>query len=247
MLLPQIVAISLNYLIFAFMFRKTLPETYESDLLQPSSAIKNDRFFKLSLFVLVLVLVGYFVGSLCHIQPYAVALAGCSILLIGGFGLKQIAWSELRREVSWELFPFVIGLFVVVKAVENIGIASFAVSLLKQLADHDFLQTLAIAFISGIGSNIVNNIPMALVAISIVKELHQTASQQCMFASLLGCNLGPNLTIFGSLATMLVITAARKRGENIGAWDFFKAGAVVTPLLLVACSVALWVSKKLFG
>ena len=48
---------------------------------------------------------------------------------------------------------------------------------------------------------------MALVAISIAKELPQTASQQCMFASLLGCNLGPNLTIFGSLATMLVMTA----------------------------------------
>ena len=41
--------------------------------------------------------------------------------------MKQIAWSELRREVSWELFPFVIGLFVVVQAVENIGIASFAI------------------------------------------------------------------------------------------------------------------------
>ncbi len=114
----------------------------ESDLLQPSSAIKNDRFFKLSLFVLVLVLVGYFVGCCAISSHTAVALAGRSILLIGGFGLKQIAWSELRREVSWELFPFVIGLFVVVKAVENIGIASFAVSLLKQLADHDFFKLL---------------------------------------------------------------------------------------------------------
>jgi len=105
-------------------------------------------------------------------------------------------------------------------------------------------QDLGAAFGAGIGSNIVNNIPMALLSIS---ALRHGASPAAQYGALLGCNLGPNLTVAGSLATMLVITSARRHGEDVGARDFFGTGLRVTPLILLAAGLALWVSLKMLS
>ncbi len=246
MFLPQLVAIGLNYWLFAKMFRSSLPESYEQNLPEPSSVIRNKAFFRAALVALCFVLVGYFVGALCGIPPFAIALCGCAILLVVGFFLKQLELSKLIKEISWELFPFVLGLFVVIKGVENLGLVNLFSSALSKVGHQSFLQIVAIAFATGLGSNVVNNVPMALLSISVLEKAH-LHGVSAELAAILGCNLGPNLTVAGSLATMLVITAARKRGENISAWEFFKVGVLVTPLLLVACSGALWLSILLFG
>ena len=84
---------------------------------------------------------------------------------------------------------------------------------------------------------------MALLAIS---ALHHGSAPAASYGALLGCDLGPNLTVAGSLATMLVITSARRQGEDVGARDFFGTGLRVTPLILLAASLALWVTLRLF-
>jgi len=61
-----------------------------------------------------------------------------------------------------------------------------------------------------------------------------------IYAAPLGTNIGPNLTLSGSLATLLVREAARKKGETLGAKDFLKVGLCVTPLTLLAAVLALW-------
>ena len=185
-------------------------------------------YFRGAVAVLGLVLVGYFVGCLLDIPPYVIALAGCAVLLAWGIGRRQVGL-RIVREISWPIFPFVIGLFVVVRGVENLGLASLAARGLAAVGRSPLLQDPAAAFGAGVGSNIVNNIPMALLAIS---SLRHGASAVGQYGALLGCDLGPNLTVAGSLATMLVITSARTQGEDVGARDFFGAGLRVTPLLL---------------
>jgi arsenical pump membrane protein len=162
------------------------------------------------------------------IQPYVISLAGCAALLLWGIWRKQVGLS-IVREISWPIFPFVIGLFIVVRAVENLGLAGLAVRGLAATGHSMLLQDFAAAFGAGIGSNMVNNIPMALLSIS---ALQGGGSSAVQYGALLGCNLGPNLTVAGSLATMLVIASARRNGENVGARDFFGAGLRVTPLWL---------------
>ncbi len=88
----------------------------------------------------------------------------------------------------------------------------------------------------------MNNIPMALLSIS---GLH-SSSDLARYASLIGCNLGPNLTVTGSLATMLVIATARKQGEDVGAKDFLRVGLITTPLLLAAAALGLLATAWLF-
>ena len=167
-------------------------------------------------------------------------------MLTAGIILKQLDWAKLFKRISWELFPFIAGLFVVVAAVENLGLDHFAQQALAQSQSGSLLNTLTIGFGCGIGSNIINNIPMAMLAISILHKA-QDAGQSGLYAALLGCNLGPNITIAGSLATMLVIAEARKGGQQIDGWQFFKTGAVATPLILLAACVSLWLWTQLLA
>ncbi len=249
MALPQLIAVAVNYAALYFLFRRELPKTFPTDTLpEPKSVLPDVPYFRGATLVLLAVLVGYFVGSLFHIPPFVIALAGSALLLAWGLMRKRVG-GDIVKEISWPLFPFVIGLLIVVRGVENLGLARFAAHGLSY--GHGMLGTTLIsAFGAGLGSNVINNIPMALLSVSVVQQAHQTLPQMpvqpAMYGALLGCNIGPNLTLAGSLATMLVITTARKKGETIGAWDFFKAGAIVTPLTLFAAALVLVLTFALF-
>lgn len=238
MLLPQIVSIAANYWLLKVIFRNDIPARYESeDIPPPHSVIQDKPFFLGACASLVLVLIGYFIASLAGIPAYAIALAGSLMLLVWGLVRKQLDWS-LHKEIAWSLFPFVIGLFVVVRAVQNLGIASFAETAMNLCHGNQLYEILLTSAGAGFGSNIINNIPMALLSITILKAAH--ASTPAQYGALLGCNLGPNLTVAGSLATMLVIMSARKRGVSVAPLLFFKIGLVLTPVLLIVASLALW-------
>jgi arsenical pump membrane protein len=236
MLLPQIVALALNYWLFKAIFKDSIPKSFDKTLLPPAlSAVPDRPFFIGALLVVLLVIVGYFTASLYHIHPVIVAAIGAAALLAWGACRRQLD-HRIWKDISWSLFPFVIGLFVVIRGVENIGLATVAANMLTLADGNTLIRVPAIAFATALGSNLINNIPMALLAVSALKHAHSGLLDQ--YAALLGCNLGPNLTIAGSLATMLVISSARKRGEDISAMSFLKIGLVTTPVLVLGASIA---------
>jgi len=240
MALPQIGAVLVNFLVFRRLFRADLPDKFDpSQLPEPSSVLPDLSYFRGAVLVLACVLIGYFVGSLRGIQPSVIALAGCGALLTWGLIRRQVTFAVFR-EISWPLFPFVVGLFVVIQGVENLGLAAYATRGLEAVGPHPFLVILTTAFGAGLGANIVNNIPMGLLCISVLHLGH--AAPPALYGALLGCNIGPNLTPAGSLATMLVITTARKKGEDISAGQFVRAGLRATPLVLLASCALLWLA-----
>ena len=60
-------------------------------------------------------------------------------------------------------------------------------------------------------------------------------------AVLIGIDLGPNLSITGSLATILWLVALRREGLEVSAWKFLKLGALVMTLALIATLASLWI------
>jgi len=238
MLLPQIVAIAVNYVVLAFLFRKDLPDGFDASTLPaPSTVIKDRVFFTVAVISLIAILIGYFVASPLRIPPYTVALAGCVPLLIVGLGRRQVRKRTVVRDIGWPLFPFVAGLFVVVRGVENLGLASMASTAVSHAGTSTLAQVLATSFGAGIGSNVVNNIPMALLSLNVLGHTGYRTPQ--VYGALLGCNVGPNLTIMGSLATMLVLTSARRRGEDLKGIEFTRVGVIATPLILAATGLVL--------
>jgi arsenical pump membrane protein len=98
------------------------------------------------------------------------------------------------------------------------------------------LGTLATGFVLGVGNNVVNNLPLGLVAGATLKAAPPPSA--ITNAVLLGIDLGPNLAVTGSLATILWLIALRKERVEVSFWRFFKLGVVVMPAALAASLLA---------
>jgi arsenical pump membrane protein len=149
--------------------------------------------------------------------------------------------TKLAREISWSTLLLVAGLFVMVDAVES----QAALNLTQQWlawASHlgQNLGALVVGFVVGVANNIVNNLPLGLIAGGTIQAAH--AKGLIANAVLIGVDLGPNLSVTGSLATILWLLALRKdSGEEAGGekldvsfWKFLKVGAVAMPVALFA-------------
>ena len=80
-------------------------------------------------------------------------------------------------------------------------------------------------------SNLVNNLPAGLIAGAAVQAA--AVPERVAGAVLIGIDLGPNLSVTGSLATILWLTALRREGIDVSFWRFLKLGALVMPPALV--------------
>jgi arsenical pump membrane protein len=140
------------------------------------------------------------------------------------------------RDVSWAVLPLVAGLFVLVAGLERTGaIRHLAhwVSVLSALQGSEaVVGSLAAGSLVGVVCNIVNNLPAGLIAASALAAGH--ASDSVTGAVLIGVDLGPNLSVTGSLATLLWLTALRREGHSVSALQFLKLGAIVMPVALIA-------------
>lgn len=243
MLLPQVAALLVTYALCRFRFRAELPPRFDADALgSPDDVITHAGYFRVASVVLGLVFVGYFLAPLAHVEPYVVALAGAAILLGYGLVTRQVKL-RLLLGLSWDLFPFVIGLFVVVRGVENLGLADVAVGWLGRHASAPLEVLVAATAGTAVASNVMNNLPAALLARGVIANAHAPA--QAMYGALLGANIGPNIVPFGSLATMLVMSVARHKGKPISGIEVLRAGIWMTPLVLFAATAALALSFAL--
>ena len=139
---------------------------------------------------------------------------------------------KLAREISWGTLVLVAGLFLMVDAVESIGALKFTQTWLasaQELAPS--LAVLVIGFAVAVGNNLVNNLPLGLVAGGTLQAAH--IQGLIAHAVLIGVDLGPNLSITGSLATILWLLALRKEKLNVSFWDFLKVGAIAMPVALL--------------
>jgi arsenical pump membrane protein len=130
------------------------------------------------------------------------------------------------RAVSWSMLLLVAGLFVLVAGLESVGLVDALGAALRGIGDPRETAALAGGGIALV-SNLANNLPAGLVASATIATAHPP--QIVTDALLIGVDLGPNLSITGSLATLLWLTAIRREGEDVSFWRFLKVGAAVMP------------------
>jgi arsenical pump membrane protein len=172
-------------------------------------------------------------ASACDIQlglPTAIAgsLTAAIVLICEHKG----PWATIR-DISWGVLPLVAGLFVLVEALDHTGVIHGLSELLKAQAVKSASLTawgagIAVALIG----NLMNNLPAGLIAGNAAQSAH--APDQVTRAILIGVDLGPNLSITGSLATILWLDALKRDGHHVSAGTFLKYGVIVMPPALVA-------------
>jgi len=234
--LPSALSILATYVVLRWTQRKRLQGSVSSEIETPELSA-GGKMAALGIIATALVLLA---ASAFDIQlglPTFLAGVATAVLVLLR---SQCGPMTVAKNVSWGVLPLVAGLFVLVEALEKTGVTNDLAGLLQKLVQRS--ATLA-AWVSGValavGCNLVNNLPAGLVAGRVVEIAHVPDAVRS--AVLIGVDLGPNLSVTGSLATILWLTALRREGQNVGAWTFLKLGAVVMPpalLLAVAGAFA---------
>ena len=149
-------------------------------------------------------------------------IAAMSVVLIAARA-KGHAIREIAKGVSWNVLPLVAGLFVLVEALNRAGALHDVGIALRWCAGLPHVAgSLAASFgIAGL-SNVMNNLPSGLLAGGALQAVQAPAFVRDSI--LIGVDLGPNLSVTGSLATVLWLIALRREGEEISGLQFFKTG-----------------------
>ena len=157
--------------------------------------------------------------------------------------LNGAAIRDVVTGVSWSVLPLVAGLFILVEAVNRAGALTGISHVLQVFAAMPRIGgELAASFSVGALSNLVNNLPSGLLAGGALEAARVTP--RIRDSVLIGVDLGPNLSVTGSLATVLWLIALRREGVQISAWRFLKVGAIVMPPALFLATLAISLLAK---
>ncbi|MBI3796582.1 MAG: arsenic transporter [Deltaproteobacteria bacterium] len=164
---------------------------------------------------------------------FPTCLAGCITAAIVLLHKRESPWPVVKG-VSWSVLPLVAGLFVLVEGLEQTGILRSLSAVLNSAAEHSAAGAAwGAGIMLALGCNVMNNLPAGLIAGATVRSAH--ASSQVIGAVLIGVDLGPNLSVTGSLATILWLAALRREGQAVSSGEFLRLGFVVMlPALLLA-------------
>ncbi len=226
--LPSLASILVTFAVLRFTQRARITGDCESDVTRdPLSTGGKLAMLGIGLTALLLLVV----SALDIELGLPTALAGIATAVIVSL-LAGRSPLTLARSVSWGVLPLVAGLFVLVEALDRTGVIAWvAQGLRDMLADPTRAAAVSgttLAFVS----NAMNNLPAGLVASSAIAQAHPP--QIVTDALLIGVDLGPNLSVTGSLATILWLQAIRREGEDVSFLAFLKVGAVAMPLALLA-------------
>src|SRR5581483_4990255 len=147
-------------------------------------------------------------------------VAGLLVVLAISFRDRGV-WKDVATGVSWSVLPLVAGLFIIVEALDGVGALQYTVRALEAMQHwRPTVGALGSGFGIAVLSNLINNLPSGLIAAGAIKSAH--IGGPLRDAVLIGVDLGPNLSVTGSLATILWLIAIRREGLNVTFWDFLK-------------------------
>ena len=239
--LPASVSIVVTYAVLRWTQRGALTQTISGDIEQPALSTGGRTAAAGIAMTAVILLVASTLGVQLGLPT---AMAGGLTVSIVLMMKREAPWPVLSG-ISWAVLPLVAGLFVLVQGLTQTGVITWFAGLLHR---SPAASTTGTAWVAGVVlafvSNLTNNLPAGLVAADTIIQSHP--SVVVTNSLLVGVDLGPNLAITGSLATILWLTALRREGLNISFWQFLKVGAIVMPpaLLFALASVTFnqWLS-----
>ncbi|HEY4002019.1 MAG TPA: SLC13 family permease [Candidatus Xenobia bacterium] len=231
-ILPSVVSIVVTYGVLRAVFARDL-QSVHSDVTAVALTPPAIRVLVGLASVVLVVLIASARGLSLGLPTCLAALATTAVVC----AVARQNPLPLFRSISWSTLLLVAGLFVLVDGVVSQGALN---------ATRDWLEaaarlppapgTLATGFVVGVANNLVNNLPLGLLAGATVHAAQ--APSLLARAVLIGVDLGPNLSVTGSLATILWLIALRREGLDVSFWRFLKVGAIAMPLALLGALLA---------
>ena len=236
---PSLIAIAVTFFVLRATQRRALSEAFASTVPMPPLT-RGARLAALGILLTAVVLLWASAAGLELGLPTFVAggVTTALVLILD----RHSPW-PIVKGVSWGVIPLVAGLFVLVAGLSRTGLLATLGQALQQLTLHSAsAAALAAGAGTAVASNVMNNLPVALIAGSI--GMGAQVSPQLKDAMLVGVDLGPNLSVTGSLATILWLIALRREKVRLSGLTFLRLGLLVMPPALLL-SLAVIVLQRL--
>jgi len=234
--LPSFASILITYLLLRWLSRRELdPVCNGSSANVPLSAVGRTCLFGIILTTIVLIIA----SALKLDLGLPTCLAALAVAIIATIQSRSNPIG-LIREVSWSVIPLVAALFVIVEAVNTAGAMRLLRASLERMMQLPRDQAaFSVGTAVSFGTDLFNNLPLGLITGSTLR----TIPFQPPFAKivLIAIDLGPNLSITGSLATILWLIAIRREGLHVSGWQFFRIGMLVMPISLLFALAAAFI------
>lgn len=235
-------------ILMEFIYKKGLHTTPElkAELMKmdEKKAFKDRKLLSRSLFVLALVILGFFTHSLIHIESSLIALSGGFLLLLLAGGSHHLVETTMKS-VEWATIFFFIGLFIAVGGLIETGIISDLAKEAVALTGGDVTATsLLVLWLSALVSSVLDNIPFVATMIPLIQNMGAmgVSNLEPVWWSLaLGACLGGNGTLVGASANLIVAGLAAERGVKITFINYFKIGFPIMLLTIALSTVYVYI------
>ena len=246
----NLASVAATLLVLWLWFRRDIPVRYAvAELELPRQAIRDRALFRAACPLLALLMVAYFVTGPLGV-PIALVTGAAALVLMaiagrwatGGRG-ATIALGKVLRGAPWQIVLFSIGMYLVVYGLGNAWLTATATGVLAWLASQGtFVATIGTGFAVAVLASVMNNMPATLVgALAIdAAEVPAITRELMIYANIVGNDLGPKFTPIGSLATLLWLHVLAGKGQRISWGQYVRVGLILTPPVLLAALVALW-------
>ncbi|MGQ9497372.1 MAG: sodium:proton antiporter [Desulfotomaculales bacterium] len=198
--------------------------------------LKDLRLLRRCLVVLGVTILGFLLHQYVHLESSVIALSGASLLLL----ITRAEPERTLHAVEWPVIFFFVGLFVVVGALEAVGIIEMLARFALDVTGAVLLPTgMLILWLSAILSAFVDNIPFVATMIPLIQDMGRLAHISNLnflwWALSLGACLGGNGTIIGASANVVVAGIADKRGLSMAFVNYMR---VALPLMLMSIVIS---------
>lgn len=239
LLVPSTLALGATLIGLLWVFRADLEAPFAR---LPRSGAGLTTRARANLVGVIMLGIAYIVAAALAWPLGRVAILGAVLLLVVDATVVGRQPKHLTRDVPWGLLGLVTGLLLLVGGAEEAGLFAPLVETIDALSTAGSSAALP-GLVLGMAllSNVINNLPAALVAASALGGLPSGVERSNLVgAVIVGVNLGPNLTTIGSLATMLWLVTLRRRGLEVSTLEYVRIGGLVTVPALLLAAAAVW-------
>lgn len=203
--------------------------------LDEKRTIKDHRLLKKSIFVMIITVIGFIIHEHVGLESATVALFGGSLLLL----ISKLDPEEILLEVEWPTIFFFVALFILVGALEKVGLIDSLAKVMLNFTKGDlFFTCILVLWVSAIASAFLDNIPFVATMIPLIKSIGVISTMDISvlwWALALGACLGGNGSLVGASANVIVSGMLKKHGNEISFVEYLKVGF---PMMIVSVVIS---------